>query len=134
MLRKKNILYYKIIKEYCDEACSGTNSQRPAFQEMLDDAKKKLFDVVVFLAEFEARPQPYVSRNQVKAVIESDHEAIKTKSADNLRALIDKFINNVTIFKDEIVIEFKANAFGLNGAPGKNRTYAPGSGGRCSIH
>lgn len=39
---------YIIVKGYRDEAFSGTNDQRPAFQELMADAKDKKFDVVVF--------------------------------------------------------------------------------------
>lgn len=39
---------YTIIREYFDEAKSGKNDNRPAYQKMLADAKKKLFDVIVF--------------------------------------------------------------------------------------
>ena len=42
--RQKN---YAIIKEYKDEAMTGTNDNRPAFQQMLKDAALGLFDVVV---------------------------------------------------------------------------------------
>ncbi len=38
---------YKIIKEYADEAFSGTNLDRPAFQNLLKDAEKGKFDGVV---------------------------------------------------------------------------------------
>ncbi len=72
--------------------------------------------------------------NKLEAVIDSYHSAIKTKSAENIRALISNFINKVVIHKEEIVIEFKINYFDTYGAPGRNRTYAPGSGGQCSIH
>jgi len=39
---------YMVIKEYADQAFSGTNDNRPAFQEMLRDAKAGLFEVIVF--------------------------------------------------------------------------------------
>lgn len=39
---------YNIVKEYYDEAYSGTNDNRPSFQEMLTDAKNGLFEIVVF--------------------------------------------------------------------------------------
>lgn len=42
--RQKN---YAIVKEYKDEAMTGTNDNRPAFQQMLKDAALGLFDVVV---------------------------------------------------------------------------------------
>ncbi len=35
------------------------------------------------------------------------YRAIKTKSADNLRAIIENFINKVVVSNNEIVIEFK---------------------------
>lgn len=38
---------YVIINEYVDKAESGAKEDRPAFQQMLRDAKKRLFDVVV---------------------------------------------------------------------------------------
>ena len=37
----------KIVKEYCDRAKSGTNSKRPALQEMLKEAETGAFDVVL---------------------------------------------------------------------------------------
>jgi DNA invertase Pin-like site-specific DNA recombinase len=37
----------KIVKEYCDRAKSGTNSKRPALQEMLREAETGSFDVVL---------------------------------------------------------------------------------------
>jgi len=39
---------YSIIKEYADEAYSGTNDNRPGFQQMLQDAKAGMFEIVVF--------------------------------------------------------------------------------------
>lgn len=39
---------YTIIREYIDEAKSGKTDNRPDFQKMMADAKKKLFDVVIF--------------------------------------------------------------------------------------
>ena len=39
---------YAIVGEYVDEAMTGTNDNRPGFQQMVDDSKKKIFDLVVF--------------------------------------------------------------------------------------
>lgn len=39
---------YTIIREYIDEAKSGKTDNRPDFQRMMSDAKKKLFDVIIF--------------------------------------------------------------------------------------
>ena len=39
---------YHIIKEYADEAKTGTDDNRPYFQQMLKDAKSGLFETVVF--------------------------------------------------------------------------------------
>mgnify|MGYP000697732203 CR=1 FL=1 len=39
---------YHIIKEYADEAYTGTNDNRPAYREMLRDAAAGLFEVVIF--------------------------------------------------------------------------------------
>ena len=36
-----------IVKEYIDEAVSGQTDNRDAFQQMMEDAKKKLFDVII---------------------------------------------------------------------------------------
>lgn len=38
---------YAIIKEYADEACTGTNDNRPQFQQMLADAEAGMFEVLV---------------------------------------------------------------------------------------
>ncbi len=38
---------YKVIKEYIDRARTGTNDTRPAFQQMLEDAKEKTFQCVI---------------------------------------------------------------------------------------
>ena len=38
---------YSIVKEYADEAISGRKDDRPAFQEMIKDAKVGLFDVLI---------------------------------------------------------------------------------------
>lgn len=38
---------YKIIKEYCDRAKTGTNDNRQAFQQMLTDSSKKQFSVII---------------------------------------------------------------------------------------
>ena len=38
---------YTPVGDYVDEALTGTNTQRPGFQRMLEDAQKGLFDVVV---------------------------------------------------------------------------------------
>lgn len=39
---------YLVVKEYTDEAESGKTDDRPAFQQMVRDAKGGLFDIVVF--------------------------------------------------------------------------------------
>lgn len=38
---------YSPIGDYTDEALTGTNTDRPGFQKMIEDAKKGLFDVVI---------------------------------------------------------------------------------------
>ncbi|MDO4927340.1 MAG: recombinase family protein, partial [Turicibacter sp.] len=38
---------YHLMDQYIDMALTGTNTERPNFQRMLDDAKKGLFDVVI---------------------------------------------------------------------------------------
>ena len=38
---------YDIVKEYCDRAKSGTNSNRPAFKQMLRDSETGSFDAVL---------------------------------------------------------------------------------------
>lgn len=38
---------YTIIKEYADEAMTGTNDRRPQFQQMLHDAEAGLFEMVI---------------------------------------------------------------------------------------
>ena len=38
---------YTVIREYADEACTGTNDNRPQFQQMLSDAEAGMFEVVV---------------------------------------------------------------------------------------
>jgi len=41
---KNNII---IVKEYCDEAITGKSDDRPAFQQMIADAKSRMFDVLL---------------------------------------------------------------------------------------
>lgn len=43
--KRKN---YTIIKEYTDEAFSARTDNRPSFQQMMSDAKKGLFNIIVF--------------------------------------------------------------------------------------
>ena len=38
---------YLLVEEYVDEALTGTNTNRPAFKKMIDDAKQHKFDVVI---------------------------------------------------------------------------------------
>ncbi len=38
---------YEVINFYCDRAKSGKNTNRPAFQKMLDDSKKGLFQAII---------------------------------------------------------------------------------------
>lgn len=38
---------YKVINEYVDRAKTGTNANRPAFQNMIADSEKKLFQVII---------------------------------------------------------------------------------------
>ena len=35
-----------LYKEYCDEGVSGTKAKRPALDRLMDDARKRRFDVV----------------------------------------------------------------------------------------
>lgn len=39
---------YTIVQEYCDEALTGTNDNRPAFQQLIRDAKSGMFEIVIF--------------------------------------------------------------------------------------
>lgn len=38
---------YSIVGEYIDRATTGTNDDRPSFQQMIDDASKKQFDYII---------------------------------------------------------------------------------------
>ncbi len=38
---------WNIFKEYCDNGVSGTKDNRPALNELMDDAKKRRFGVVL---------------------------------------------------------------------------------------
>ena len=38
---------WTIFKEYCDNGISGTKDNRPALNDLMDDAKKRRFDVVL---------------------------------------------------------------------------------------
>lgn len=38
---------YKVINEYVDRAKTGTNANRPAFQNMIADSEKKLFQIII---------------------------------------------------------------------------------------
>ena len=38
---------FEVYKEYSDQGISGTKDKRPALDELIDDAKKKKFDVVL---------------------------------------------------------------------------------------
>ena len=38
---------WNIFKEYCDNGISGTTESRPALNRLMDDAKKRKFDVVL---------------------------------------------------------------------------------------
>lgn len=38
---------YEVVGEYSDRALTGTNDRRPAFQRMIADAQKELFDAVI---------------------------------------------------------------------------------------
>lgn len=89
--------------------------------ERLKKVKEEMNAVREKLADLDSRPHLDLTREQVKAVIDNYHDAIKTKSAENLRALIQNFINKIVISREEIMIEFKIN-FGTYGAGEGNRT------------
>ena len=38
---------WNLFKEYCDNGISGTTNSRPALNQLMDDAKKRKFDVVL---------------------------------------------------------------------------------------
>ena len=38
---------WKIYKEFIDEGYTGSNTKRPAFTEMMNEAKKKKFDILL---------------------------------------------------------------------------------------
>ena len=38
---------YNVVNEYIDRALTGTNDNRPAFQQMIEDAKKKQFEYIL---------------------------------------------------------------------------------------
>lgn len=83
----------------------------------LKKVKEEMTAIRSKLTELETRPTASLSPEQVQAVLDNFESAIKTKSADNLRALIENFINKITVSKNEIVTEFKIdNSFCTNGA------------------
>ena len=67
---------YTIIGTYADRAISGTTDNRPQFQKMIEDSKRKLFDVVIVwkLDRFarnrydSARYKNQLKRNGVKLI------------------------------------------------------------------
>lgn len=38
---------YTVVKEYCDNALTGTNDNRPSLQRLIKDSSKKIFDMVI---------------------------------------------------------------------------------------
>ena len=38
---------FNVVKEYVDDGYSGTNFDRPAFKEMLEDLKNKVIDTII---------------------------------------------------------------------------------------
>ena len=40
---------WTVFREYCDNGVSGTKDNRPALNDLMDDAKKRRFDTVLVL-------------------------------------------------------------------------------------
>lgn len=82
----------------------------------LKKVKEEMNGIKSKLASLNESPINSLTAEQIESVLNHYQSAIKTKSAENLRALIENFIDKVTISKDEIVITFKINLFCMNGA------------------
>lgn len=75
--------------------------------DQLKEVKKEVLSLEEKLAELDVQSIPHLSRDQIIKVIEHFQGAIKSRSAENLRAIIQNFVNKIIVSKDEIVIEFK---------------------------
>ena len=76
-------------------------------KKRLQSVKKEMTDITEQLAKLDNRPAPFLTREQIIESIASYKNAIKNKSAENLRALIQNFVNKVTVSKNDITIQFK---------------------------
>lgn len=73
----------------------------------LQSVKKEMTDITEQLAKLDTRPAPFLTREQIIESIASYKDAIKNKSAENLRALIQNFVNKIIVSKNDITIQFK---------------------------
>ena len=72
---------YTIIGTYADRAISGTTDNRPQFQKMINDSKRKLFDLIIVwkLDRFarnrfdSAKYKAYLKKNGVRVISATEH-------------------------------------------------------------
>jgi len=76
-------------------------------KDRLRSTKSELLTIRAKLTEFNNCPNQQLTFDQVATYIEKYREQIKNKSADNLRALIQSFIDKVVISRDTITLKFK---------------------------
>ena len=107
--RRMDLLYTQIEEGVADEYDL----------ERLKKVKEEMTTIRNKLLENDISANASLDANQVQAVLDSFESAIKIKNTDNLRVLIENFVNKINVFESEIVIEFKlTKSFCVTGAVG----------------
>ena len=113
---------YSVIGTYVDRALSGTTDNRPQFQKMIDDSKRKLFDIVIVwkLDRFarnrydSARYKHQLKKNGVRVI--SATEQI-SKGAEGI--LLESVLEGYAEYYSEDLKEKVIRGLKVNAAKGK---------------
>ena len=113
---------YSVIGTYVDRALSGTTDNRPQFQKMIDDSKRKLFDIVIVwkLDRFarnrydSARYKHQLKKNGVRVI--SATEQI-SKGAEGI--LLESVLEGYAEYYSEDLKEKVVRGLKVNAAKGK---------------
>ena len=95
-------------------------------RQRLAETKKELLSISTALAEVENSSIPDLPKSTIMEYIERYRADLDAGTADNLKALVNAFIEKILITSDKITVRYR---FAFTGALGQSRTAAFSSGG-----
>ena len=100
-----------VVDTYIDRALSAKTDNRPAFQQMIKDSSRHLFDLVIVWKLDRFARNRYDSAHY-KAILKMalcNFRKIDTSKQDGKRKIIDTFINSIFLYDDHLKIIYNGN-------------------------